>query len=203
MSIETQDKIMRTASEEFAQFGIRSVSIDDICKKLGMSKKTFYTYYPTKDELVSDILNHAVEEMDKAATFMLDADNLRAILHRYASHQVRDKNDIRKIPLMLRDLKKYYPQLFEEYQKRIFLSHYEKIKKALEVGIEDHLVREDINVELTSLLFAKLHADTIRHLEQLKEHKISWSAYMSNTVGILIRGILSPEGLAILEQHDE
>ena len=106
MSIETQDKIMRTASEEFAQFGIRSVSIDDICKKLGMSKKTFYTYYPTKDELVSDILNHAVEEMDKAATFMLDADNLRAILHRYASHQVRDKNDVRKIPLMLRDLKK-------------------------------------------------------------------------------------------------
>ena len=202
MSIDTQEKILRTASEEFYQFGIRSVSIDDICKKLGMSKKTFYTYYPTKDDLVAAILDRAVEEMDKTATFMLNADNLRACLHRFAANQARDKSDVRKVPLLLRDLKKYYPQLFEEYQKRVFISQYEKVKKALQLGIEDHLVRSDINVDLTSLLFAKIHADTVRHLELLKENKISVSAYINNTAAILIRGILSPEGLVILDQHD-
>ena len=202
MSIDTQEKILRTASEEFYQFGIRSVSIDDICKKLGMSKKTFYTYYPTKDDLVSAILDRAVNEMDKAANFMLDAENLRAGLHRYAANQARDKSDVRKVPLLLRDLKKYYPQLFEDYQKRIFISQYEKIKQALQVGIEDHLVRSDINVDLTSLHFAKMHADTVRHIELLKENKISLSSYLSNTMAILIRGILSPEGLTILEQHE-
>lgn len=202
MSIDTQEKILRTASEEFYQFGIRSVSIDDICKKLGMSKKTFYTYYPTKDDLVGAILDRAVNEMDKAANFMLDAENLRASLHRYAANQARDKSDVRKVPLLLRDLKKYYPQLFEDYQKRIFISQYEKIKQALQVGIEDHLVRSDINVDLTSLLFAKMHADTVRHIELLKENKISLSSYLCNTMAILIRGILSPEGLTILEQHE-
>lgn len=200
MSIDTREHILQTASMEFYQFGIRSVSIDDICKKLGMSKKTFYTYYPTKDDLVAAVLDQSVADIDKATNVLLDLQNLRASLNKFANFQAKDKNDVRKVPQLFRDLQKYYPSLFKDYQKRVFICHYEKIKRALELAKEEGLVLPDIDPHLTSVLFAKIHADTIRNMEIIKENKISISAYVRNTAGILIRGILSPAGRAFLDQ---
>ena len=53
---EQRNKIIDLALERFKQYGIRSVSIDDLCHELGMSKKTFYVYFKQKDELVQDVL---------------------------------------------------------------------------------------------------------------------------------------------------
>ena len=56
--IEQQKQlIIKTAGEMFFRLGIRSVSIDDICHELGMSKKTFYEYFESKDELVAQMLH--------------------------------------------------------------------------------------------------------------------------------------------------
>ena len=48
--------IIKTAGELFFRLGIRSVSIDDICRELGMSKKTFYVYFESKDALIEQML---------------------------------------------------------------------------------------------------------------------------------------------------
>ena len=50
--MEPKDRILIKAEELFMQFGIRSVSMDDIANNLGMSKKTLYQYFADKDELV-------------------------------------------------------------------------------------------------------------------------------------------------------
>ena len=42
--MEIKDRILLKAEELFMQFGIRSVSMDDIANHLGMSKKTLYQY---------------------------------------------------------------------------------------------------------------------------------------------------------------
>ena len=50
-----KEDILKAATPRMQQVGIRSVSVDDLCKELGISKKTFYVYFPSKDELVSEI----------------------------------------------------------------------------------------------------------------------------------------------------
>ena len=50
-----KQQIIKTAGEMFFRLGIRSVLIDDICRELGMSKKTFYVYFAGKDELGSAV----------------------------------------------------------------------------------------------------------------------------------------------------
>lgn len=60
MSENQKLHIIKTAGEMFFRLGIRSVSIDDICRELGMSKKTFYVYFPSKDELVAQLLHSNV-----------------------------------------------------------------------------------------------------------------------------------------------
>ena len=53
-----QEMIVSTACRLFEQFGIRSVSIDNVCNELRISKKTFYTYFPQKEDLVDAVLNY-------------------------------------------------------------------------------------------------------------------------------------------------
>lgn len=198
MSADTQDNILKTAGHLFYKFGIRSVSIDDICKELGMSKKTFYTYYPTKDDLVEAVLNLSVEQMRENMNFMLDKSSLRSYLQRFAKHQAEDKTDVRRIPQLLRDLKKYYPKQFEAYQQNVFSFQRSQIVETLKIAIEDGIVRDNIDIEMTALLFAKVHADTIRDMEIMQEHGINVKQFMRNTLEVLICGILTKEGFDIL-----
>ena len=58
-----KQQIIKTAGEMFFRLGIRSVSIDDICRELGMSKKTFYVYFAGKDELVAQLLQSNIDCM--------------------------------------------------------------------------------------------------------------------------------------------
>lgn len=52
---------MMTANGLFSKYGVCEVSIDDICRKLCISKKTFYQYYAQKEDLVADVVTYNVE----------------------------------------------------------------------------------------------------------------------------------------------
>jgi len=51
--MEPQEKILKTALQLFFKFGIKHVTMDDIARELGMSKKTIYQFYKEKDDLVN------------------------------------------------------------------------------------------------------------------------------------------------------
>jgi AcrR family transcriptional regulator len=52
-----KDNLVSTAFDLFLKYGIKSVSMDDISRKLGISKKTIYSVINTKDELIDDVLS--------------------------------------------------------------------------------------------------------------------------------------------------
>ena len=54
-----QQRIIDTAESMFFRFGIRSVTMDDIAKELGISKKTIYHYFADKDNLVEKVTENA------------------------------------------------------------------------------------------------------------------------------------------------
>src|SRR5882672_5020407 len=62
--MDIRERIREKAQELFMQYGIRSVSMDDIATHLGMSKKTIYQYFSDKDELVDAVLNIEIHEME-------------------------------------------------------------------------------------------------------------------------------------------
>jgi hypothetical protein len=63
MIIEAKERILLKAKALFMQYGIRSVSMDDIANSLGMSKKTLYQYYADKDELVDAVVEQHINEI--------------------------------------------------------------------------------------------------------------------------------------------
>ena len=49
--MDVKDKIIIKSDSLFRKFGIRGVTIDDICSELGISKKTIYIYFDDKHSI--------------------------------------------------------------------------------------------------------------------------------------------------------
>ena len=196
-----QGQILKKSGEMFFKLGIRSVSIDDICHELGISKKTFYVYFASKDELVAQLLHVSIDEMAKKMEDWLRLHDFRQLISILLAQKEVSKNDVRCVPQLVYDLKKYYPQQFAEFQVKLFEVQKDYLKQYLEQGIREGLVREQLDVEMTAMLLAKLHTDAIRDMEQIESYGYKMHTYSQTAKDILIRGVLSEEGLALYNKE--
>lgn len=199
MSQDQQIHIIKTAGELFFRLGIRSVSIDDICRELGMSKKTFYVYFASKDELIEQMLQANLDYMADKMNGLLALKDFRQLVKVFIKRQESEKNDVRRVPQLVYDLKKYYPRQFADFQLKCFETQKKFIMQYLELGVDQGLVRANLNIELTAVLFAKIHSDAIRDFEELEARNYNMHQLAHTTMDIFVRGVLSEEGLKLFE----
>ena len=191
------NNIIKTAGDMFFRLGIRSVSIDDICHELGMSKKTFYVYFASKDELVEQMLQANINYMASKMEGLLKTGDFKQLVAKFIKHQEEEKNDVRRVPQLVYDLKKYYPQQFAQFQRNCFKTQKEYIRRYLEMGQQAGLVRANLNIELVAGLFAKIHSDAIRDIEEIEGHGYNMHQFGYTVMDVFVRGVLSEEGLKV------
>ena len=189
--------IIKTAGDMFFRLGIRSVSIDDICHELGMSKKTFYVYFASKDELVEQLLQANIDYMASKMEDLLKTGDFSQLVKKFIKHQEAEKNDVRRVPQLVYDLKKYYPRQFAQFQVNCFETQKEYIQRYLEMGQKAGLVRANLNIELVAVLFAKIHSDAIRDFEEIEGHGHNMHQLGHTAMDVFVRGVLSEEGLKL------
>ncbi|HET9057357.1 MAG TPA: TetR/AcrR family transcriptional regulator [Chitinophagaceae bacterium] len=145
--MDIQERIRNKADEMFMQYGIRSVSMDDIASQLGISKKTIYQYFSDKDSLVDTVINHELEnaqydclnckeESGNAIEEML-------LTMELVHEQFRNMN-----PVVLYDLEKFHQHAFQKFLKHKLDFLYKVIKANIERGIKEELYRPEINTEV-------------------------------------------------------
>ena len=194
-----KQQIIKTAGEMFFRIGIRSVSIDDICRELGMSKKTFYVYFAGKDELVAQLLQSNIECIALKLRELLELHDFRKLVNTLLLRQQAENNDVRRVPQLVYDLKKYYPKQFAEFQKNTFRVQKEYLQAYLEQGLHDGYVRSDLDIGLAAALLARIHSDAIRDFEQIEAHGLTMQQLSHTAMDIFVRGVLSEEGMKLYE----
>ena len=197
MSQDQKCHIIKTAGELFFRLGIRSVSIDDICRELGMSKKTFYVYFASKDELIEQMLQANLDYIAGKMEELLALHDFKKLVKIFLKRQREEKNDVRRVPQLVFDLKKYYPRQFAEFQEKCFEMQKGYLMQYIEQGVSEGLVRANLNIELTAVLFAKIHSDALRDLEVVEAHGHNIHQLSHEAMDIFVRGILSEEGMKI------
>ena len=191
--------IIKTAGEMFFRLGIRSVSIDDICRELGMSKKTFYVYFESKDALIEQMLQANLDYMAGKMEELVVLKDFRQLVKVFIKRQEAEKNDVRRVPQLVYDLKKYYPRQFADFQTKCFETQKKYIMQYLEQGVAQGLVRANLNIELTAVLFAKIHSDAIRDFEVIEAHNHNMHQLAHTAMDVFVRGVLSEEGMKLFE----
>ena len=201
MSNDQRTQIIKTAGELFFRLGIRSVSIDDICHELGMSKKTFYVYFESKDALIEQLLQSNLDYISAKMEDLLSLNDFRQLVQVFLKRQEAEKNDVRRVPQLVYDLKKYYPRQFTAFQQQCFETQKTYIMRYLELGVSQGLVRANLNIELTAVLFAKIHSDAIRDFEIIEAHGYNMHQLAHTAMDIFVRGVLNEEGLKLFNKE--
>lgn len=147
--MEAKERIAVKAEELFMQFGIRSVSMDDIANNLGMSKKTLYQYYADKDELVEAVVNTHINEVEgDCMTCRKEAKDAIHEIFLTMEHIMAEFSNMN--PMLLYDLEKFHFKAynrFKDYKDKFLL---QIIRNNIEWGIKDELYREDLNIDVLS-----------------------------------------------------
>lgn len=142
-----KDRIKQKAHDLFMQFGVRSVTMDEIAVQMGASKKTIYHYYADKDELVDavmvDIINHNQDCCMKDKSSAKDAIHEVFLAMDMMQEMFQNMN-----PGILFELEKYYPKSFEKFKQHKYTFLFKVLKENLEWGITDELYRNDINIDI-------------------------------------------------------
>jgi hypothetical protein len=153
---DTRKQIMRRAESLFMRFGIKSVSMDDIARELGLSKKTLYQFFENKGDLIlKTIESHLQEEMCDMDLIHSNAENALQEIMLLARHIIGQFQELS--PSVVYDLKKYYPEAWTQMDKMQREHVYQSILDNLKRGIAEGDYRNDLNPEI----MARLHVGSL------------------------------------------
>jgi AcrR family transcriptional regulator len=108
---DVRNRILSGTEELFMKYGVRSISMDDIARHLGVSKKTLYQHFADKDDLVTHVSSSHLQR-DQAMFADLRQQSSNAI-EELARISVWIKEDLEKMnPTLLIDIQKYHPKAF-------------------------------------------------------------------------------------------
>ncbi len=151
-SMDTKNKIIIHSMELFMKLGIRSVSIDDICRGLGISKKTIYVHFKNKRELVNEVIHfHIQKEIDDLN--LISENSKNAIdemigIAKYVLEFLRNMS-----PTILYDLKKYYSASWKIVEQKHMAYIESVISNNLKNGKSEGYYREAIDEEIVAKLY--------------------------------------------------
>lgn len=191
---DLKEDILKVAAEKMQSVGIRSLSIDDICRLLGISKKTFYVYFETKEALVEEMLRRQEQWMTDRVMESAEGKTIAQLVAGWVQTAPFLKEHLQTPPLLY-DLKKYYPQQFERHQQNLRTWVCRFLERLFAKGIEEGFFRADIDVPTAAMFISHVHHNmveaSIEHPERAEEvQRINRQA-----MEIIMRGVLTEEGL--------
>lgn len=199
--MDVKDRILEESEKLFFRYGVRRVTMDDVAKALGMSKKTLYQYYSDKDELVAEATRaHLERERIEFDDIFRNSEN--AIKSLFSISQCMRKSLSEINPTVLFDLKRYYPKSWEywtEFKDQfIFKSVIENLKE----GIKEGYFRPELNAEILANLRV-MEIQILFDRESFPSEKFNFIEVQIQLFDHFVYGIATEKGRKLYREYTE
>lgn len=191
-------KILHTATELFLTFGFKSVTMDEIAENLGVSKKTIYTFFKTKTDLVEASVFMIFEQISSGidAICALKKNPIEEFFN-IKEFVIENLKGEKTSPQF--QLKKYYPKLFITLQKKQFEIMEVCVKENLERGIETGYFRKEIDIDFISRIYFS-GVVSIKDIELFPVGKNNMKNLMTKYLDYHLRAIATDKGIEKLKK---
>jgi AcrR family transcriptional regulator len=194
---EKFQQILMGALQVFMKYGIRSVTMDDLARHLGVSKKTIYKYVSDKKELVLKGMEYH-HEMETCAIDSCIKIGQNAIDENFEISKVIVGQLKNVHPSVMYDLQKYYPESMTSFQQYKMTVVKDWVSSNMQRGIDQGLYRDDLNIPiLTGVYLARM--DDFFNRDLFPEEISSAEVYLE-TFRYHIRGLASEKGIDYLKE---
>ena len=179
--MDLKENILNIAQRNFFQKGLRQVSMDEIAEEAGISKRTLYELYKSKEQLIADVIYRNFDSvLTQMATFIEEmrqngCNSLEILVRIYIfSRQCREKiNEI-----VFDELRKYYPTLNSTQIQTLQTKHDQLLDQLSLDCKQAGFIREDVNTDLIFHLFRDLHNDKLQYVASGKYTASDIVAYL-------------------------
>lgn len=196
--MEKDTELLEKVSELFIENGAKTVTMDDIAQELKISKKTLYQKYQNKEALLEEVLAYKLEVV------LCKMRNLDETIENAVERMFKRDSDIERASrtndsIMLRQLVKYYPQIFNKHMLYFSEKLSEILLHNIERGRKQGLYRKDFDAELYSKLYFQMTM-TYDNSPYLDTNQISRATYQQEALLFYMNAITTEEGKKVLKE---
>jgi AcrR family transcriptional regulator len=192
-------KILETSNELFLNLGFKSVTMDEIASKLGVSKKTIYKYFANKTELVAAVTEYMFDTVscgiDGICELKMNPIEEIFSIKRFIMQHLKDEKSSPQY-----QLQKYYPKIYASLTQKQFDVMQVCVLNNLKKGIENGLYRKHIDLEFTSRIYFNGMVG-IKDKDLFPLTNYSMNTLMNHYLEYHIRGIATEKGLQELQKQ--
>ncbi|QCX01672.1 TetR/AcrR family transcriptional regulator [Aggregatimonas sangjinii] len=191
-----KEKILEKATDMFLNYGFKSVTMDDIANKMGISKKTIYAHYENKTHLVEDSTMYVFDIISNGIDHIRELQkNPIEELYEIKKFVMRHLKDEKSSPQY--QLQKYYPKVHDVLRHKQYEVMQDCVLENVKKGIALGIYRENLNAEFVSRIYFS-GVNSIKDQQFFPLEQFPISKLMDDYLEYHLRGIVTPEGRKIL-----
>ncbi|MCW3462541.1 TetR/AcrR family transcriptional regulator [Chitinophaga nivalis] len=194
-----KDRIMETALRMFKTYGVKGVTMFDIARDCGVSKKTVYEHFIDKqtliDEGVQQLLNNHITFFQECLQSTENAIEELVRNMRYIVNIAKTLN-----PVLLYEIQKYHPDTWRSVEKFQTDCILHSIKENLKRGIAEGLYREHLQIDIIARM-RQLQLEAAYDPIQYPADQYDLRAVMDQLTAHFIYGIATIKGHELVNQY--
>jgi AcrR family transcriptional regulator len=182
-----KNRIIDAAEKRFSQYGFKRVSMDDIASDLGISKKTLYLYFKSKEDIARAVKERMHRDIDKL--LQKAKREIPDPIERFKKIIAEVTNRVSIIgSAFMTDIKKDIPDLWRECEEFREREIYEYIGGILKEGVRKGKIRKEINTTIAVMAYLGAVRMIIQP-EILMKNQFSIEDAFNNILKIFLEGI--------------
>ena len=196
-----EERNLKEVGEMFMTYGVRSVSMDDIARQLGISKKTLYQNFNDKNDLVEkvtiSVINERQGEYDEVTKVASNA-----IEELYLMSKCLRKHFAELNPGLVYDLKKYHTSAWDKFMEYEHITVFESLKDNLKQGKEEGFFRKEIDINiLAKLRVEQIHMSFNPHV--FPKDEFDFTNVQMQMFDHYVYGLLTESGLELYKNYQK
>ncbi|MGI9546054.1 MAG: TetR/AcrR family transcriptional regulator [Flavobacteriaceae bacterium] len=193
-----KESILHKATDLFLTLGFKSVTMDDLAHEMGISKKTIYSHFENKTQLVEECTMNLFRYISKGI------DHICSL----GKNPIQELYEIKKfVMLHLKDessspqfqLQKYYPKIHHSLKNKQFDMMQECVVENLHKGINMGIYRENLNIEFVSRIYFT-GVTSVKDHTLFPNDRFPIDSLMDDYLEYHLRGIVTPKGRQVLNE---
>ncbi len=195
--MEEKDKIIEQIEDKLFKEGFYKTTMDEVASELGMSKKTIYKFFPSKDDLVMAIAKHFMNVMKSKIVPALNT-NKNAIEKLAELINILATASEKVSPKRMDEIRKYFPNLWNEIDSFRTKMMFGNITKVIDQGKNEGLFIDYPTTIIMNILVASIR--NIVNPDFILNNNFSIIEAARYAFKIIIGGIVTEKGSKVFNQ---
>jgi AcrR family transcriptional regulator len=191
--IEIRDRILTRSEEMFLQFGYSKVTMDEIASHLGMSKKTLYKFFPSKEVLIKEVVYKMRCGVKDYVDSLISDNEMDFVEKLKRMMNLIGKQTSKLRGPLLEDLRKNIPDVWQEINEFRKENVRQKFTQLINMGVEKGIFRKDIDQQMIVLIYSSSVQGLINP-EVLSQLPFTANQIFESVIKVIFSGIFTEEG---------